>query len=109
MTFRRTCLTTFFNDVLQDLTIERQIRDEPLEAAIFFAQLAQFADLGGSEATKAFAPRVERRFGDAELACDFGNRRAGLGLAQRCRDLLVGVAGLAHGRTSYWSVFAAFF
>jgi hypothetical protein len=30
----------FFNDVLQDLTIERQIRDEPLEAAILFAQLA---------------------------------------------------------------------
>src|SRR5579883_211006 len=107
MVSRRTFLTTFFNDVLQDLTIERQICHEAFEACVFLAQLAQLSDLGRTEAAKAFTPGVERRFGNAELAGDVGDRRAGFDLAQCGGDLLVGVAGLAQRRPSYRGKFAA--
>jgi hypothetical protein len=39
----------------------------------------------------------ERRFGDAQLSRDLGDPRADFGLAYCRGDLLVGVAGLAHG------------
>jgi hypothetical protein len=42
-------------------------------------------------------PVVERVLRDAKLAGDFGHRRAGLGLPQGMRDLLVAVAGLFQG------------
>src|SRR5580704_10532253 len=76
MTVRRTFLTTFFNDVLEHLTIQCQVGDQPLEARVLFTQLPQFADLGRTEAAKALAPGVERRFGDAQLSRDLGDRRA---------------------------------
>jgi hypothetical protein len=77
---RRTRLTTFFHDVLQDLTIKRQIRNEALEPRVLLAQLEQFADLWRPKRSEASFPRVERRRGDAELADDLGDGRAGFGL-----------------------------
>jgi len=69
-----------FADVLQDLTIKRQIRNEALELRVLLAQLAQFADLRRPKRSEASFPRVERRLGDAELADDLGDGRAGFGL-----------------------------
>src|SRR5579875_2997700 len=77
---RRTRLTTFFHDVLQDLTIKSQIRNEALEPRVLLAQLAQFVDLRRSKRSEASFPRVERRRRDAELADDLGDGRAGFGL-----------------------------
>ena len=74
-------LTTFFEDVLQDGAIERQIGDDLLELGVLFAQLAQLANLRRTELAEAFLPHVQGRFGDTEFAGELRDRRAELGLS----------------------------
>jgi hypothetical protein len=87
----------FFEHILEDGAIKRQIGDDCLEFGVLIAQLAKLADFGGTKASKAFLPDIERRLRDTELARDICDRRTDLGLAQCSCDLFVGVAGFAHG------------
>src|SRR5204862_3272938 len=53
-------------------------------------------ELGDAQRAEALLPPVERLLADAELAADLADRRAGLGLAQREGDLLVGELARLH-------------
>ena len=76
--------------------VEGQIGHELLECEVFFFQLAQTPQLGDAHTGELFLPAVEGLLADAELAADVGDRRTGLGLAERVGDLLLSKGGLLH-------------
>src|SRR5205823_2611720 len=83
--------TFFSNHLLENLFVQRQVGDEALQPRILLAHLPQLAHLGDAQAAVLLLPEVERRLGDAGLATDIRDRRAGLGEAQGVGDLLFGV------------------
>ena len=74
---------------MENRLVQAQIGHQAFELAIFLSQLAQLAELTDSEGAEAFLPPVEALLADAELATDLADRGAGLGLAQRQRDLFI--------------------
>ena len=60
------------------------------------------APMAGTEVARGLSVDGKGLLGDADLATEIADRRAGLGLLQHGRDLLDGEALLLHG-TASWS------
>ena len=90
-------LPLFFNHVLQNCAIKRQIGNDCFELGVLVAQLAKLTNLRRAERSESFLPDVEGGFRNAELSGDVGHKRFDLGLSESGGDLFVGVAGFAHG------------
>jgi hypothetical protein len=86
------------HDLLQDVAVEREVGDQPLEFAILLAPLPQLAQFAQAKAGVFLLPDVEGRLADAVLAANLAHPGAALGLAQRAQDLLLAVALLRHSR-----------
>lgn len=74
--------------VLQDLLVERQVRDQALELAVFLLELLEPLQLAGREPPVFLPPGVEGRLPDPELPAQLLERNPGLDLGQRMGDLL---------------------
>ncbi len=82
-------LTIFFSqEILQDGLVETQVRDELFELPVFFPELPQLQVFWGPKLPELLPPPKERLLRDLELATDYHDGRATLGLPQRLGDLL---------------------
>lgn len=79
----------FFNDFLQDMSIQRQIIHQPLEPRVLITQLAQLAHLEKAQVAIPLLPDVERLFADPHLPTDIADQLAGIRLLQYKQDLLL--------------------
>jgi hypothetical protein len=96
MSRRRPTAKSFFNDFLQDMTIQRQIRHQPVQSRVLIAQLTQFTNLEQSEVTVPLLPHVKRRLANAHLPTDIADWLPRLRLLQGEQDLLLGKLRLFH-------------
>jgi len=86
------------HDLLQDVPIQGEVRDQALEPPVLLAQLAQLTELVQSQSRILLLPDVERRFADPVLAADLGDSRAALRLTQCPQNLLFRMSLLRHLR-----------
>jgi hypothetical protein len=61
------------------MAIEREIRHQPLQLRVLFAQLSEFAQFAQPQPGVFPFPRIERLFGDAHLPADLHHGRAAAG------------------------------
>jgi hypothetical protein len=86
----------FSYDLLKNVPIERQVRDDLFQFAVFVTQQSQLSELLQAEPSELLLPPVERLLADAEPATDFGNFLAAFDLVQRVDDFFVGAAFARH-------------
>jgi len=86
----------FFDDILQDPVIQRQVGIHLLEAAILCLQLLEPAQIRSLQAAVLRPLLVERGVADAQLAVNVLHRHTLLGPLQGTDDLLFAVLALAH-------------
>jgi hypothetical protein len=79
----------FLDCLLQDVTVEREVGDEPFEAIVFVVQLPQPPELAYTEVAVCLLPHVERRLAHAELTAHVRDGRPTLGLPEGLRHLLL--------------------
>jgi len=72
----------FSDDLLEDVPIEREVRHQLLQFAVFVAQRPQLAHLLQPHAGELLLPPIEALLADAEPAADLGHFLAGLDLAR---------------------------
>ena len=84
---RCSAVTTFFQELFDDLQIERLVRHEPLQLAILLLQRLEALRLTDLEPAVGAPPAGERRLGDAVPAAELADRRPRLGLRQDRYDL----------------------
>ena len=58
-------LQLFSDDLLQDVAIEREIRHELFQLAVFVAERSQLADLLEADACELLLPTIEALLADA--------------------------------------------
>jgi hypothetical protein len=78
------------------MTIQRQIRYQPLQSRVLIAQLTQFTNLEQSEVPVPLLLNVKRRLANAHLPADIADRLPRLRLLQGEQDLLFGKLRLLH-------------
>ena len=76
---------------LQDLLVQRELRDQLLELPVLVAQQRELAQLERADAVVLLPPAIERRLRDPELPADLEDGDAALGLPQGGDDLLLRV------------------
>jgi hypothetical protein len=76
--------------------VQREIRHEALQPIVFVLELSEPAQLADAQVGVLLLPGVERGFADAQLPADVADRRAGLDLPKRLRDLLSGELRALH-------------
>jgi hypothetical protein len=91
------------DDLLENVAVEREIRDDLLQLPILVAQRSQLAELLDAQSRKLFLPAIERLLADPEPATDFGDLLAAVDLMQSVDDLFVtgplrGIAASPSGR-----------
>src|SRR5208337_2818959 len=84
------------DDLLQHVSVQRQIRHQPLELGVLLAQLPELAQLAQSQACVLLLPHVVRGFADAVLAAQLAYPRAAFCLVQRPQNRLFRVTSLRH-------------
>src|SRR6056297_879539 len=85
----------FFDDILQDLVIQRQISVHLLQAPILGLELLESAQVRRFQPAVLRPPLVERRVTDAQLSANVLHRDTLLGPLQGADDLLFTVLALA--------------
>jgi hypothetical protein len=80
-------LLIFAERPLQDMLIQREIRDELLQPGILLFDLTHPAQLADAQVRELLLPYVERRLTLPSLPTDIGHGGATLGLPQRTRNL----------------------
>lgn len=70
------------------MLVEREVRHQPFQSAVFFLQLPEPAECTHAEVGILLLPGIEGLLGDAELPTDIPERGARLGLAESLGDLL---------------------
>ncbi len=70
------------------MLVEREVRDEPFEPAIFFFHLPEPPQLAHAEVRVLLLPGVEGRVTHPELPAEVADRGAAFGLADGIDDLL---------------------
>ena len=78
----------FSDDFLEDVAVERQVRHDLFELAVFVAQRPELAQLRETQAGELLLPAVEGLLADAEPATDLGDFLAALDLVQGVASLL---------------------
>jgi hypothetical protein len=63
----------FSDHLLQDVAIERQVRDHLFQFGVFVAQRAELAQLGQAKPGELLLPAVKRLLADAEPTADLGD------------------------------------
>ena len=86
------------HDLLQDVTVQREIRDQVLEFRVLLAQLPELAQFAQPQSRILLLPNVERGFADPVFAADVAHSAAALRLAQGPQDLLFRMSLLRHLR-----------
>ena len=81
---------------MQDLPIQRQVRHQPLQAVVLFAQLAQLAQFLHAKPRVLLLPGLERRLAHAELPANIRRLLAALILLGRPNNLLLAVPLFRH-------------
>src|SRR5215471_5741493 len=89
---------------LERLDVERKIGDDLLQPPIFIFELSQSLRLAVIHSRKLGFPAIERRRSYADSPDDIFHLRAGVGLAKRSDDLLLGESTFRHA-FSLWSSF----
>jgi hypothetical protein len=89
-------LPVFCGDVLQRSIVQRQIRHDLLQLAVFRFQLAQPSQLTHLQAALLGFPAVVGASADAELTTDVGDRLSGLNTLQDADDLLFAETAFPH-------------
>lgn len=84
----------------ENVFVERQIRDHPLQSRILVLERPQLPQLADTQVGVLLLPDIERSFADAELPSDIRRGRAAFDLAEGVRDLLFGELRLLHGPRS---------
>jgi len=69
--------------------VEREVRDEALQASVFVLELPQAAELAHAQVRVLLLPSVERGLAES-LPADVADRRAARGLAQGVGNPLLG-------------------
>ena len=87
----------FSDDLLENVAVEREIRNDLLQLPILVAQRSQLAELLDAQSRKLFLPAIKRLLADPEPASDFGDLLATVDLMQSVDDLFV-TASLAWHR-----------
>jgi hypothetical protein len=86
-------LQLFLHDLLQDMPLQREIRDQVLKLRVLLTQLPELAQLAQAQSRLLLLPNVERGFADPVFAADVGHPGAALRLAQRpdpdCKKRLI--------------------
>lgn len=82
--------------ILQDLTVEPEIRGLLLELAVRLLELLESADFFHAHPRELLLPPLERLLADSHLPADLSHRRSALGLPLRERDLLRCIPQLFH-------------
>lgn len=77
-------LQLFLHGLLQDVAVEREVGDQPLEFAVFFTQLTELAQLTQAEPRVLLLPDVKGGVADPVLAADLAH--PGAALATRARS-----------------------
>ena len=90
----------FSERLAQHVLIEREIRDDLLQATILLFERPQLPQLTHPQVGEALLPDVECRVADAELPAYVRHRRPALGLAQGVGELRFTELRLLHGPTS---------
>ena len=89
-------LDPFFNHLLRDVPIRRQISHQALEPGFLVPQLLQLAYFQDPHARVALLPDVVGRLADPHLTADIRHLLTGITLLQGKQDLLLGELGLLH-------------
>ena len=79
----------FSDDLLEDVPIESEIRDDLLQLSILVAQRSQLPQLLDSETRKLLLPPIERLPAHPQPPTDFGDFLAAFDLVQGVDDLFV--------------------
>src|SRR6202035_702821 len=69
-------LQLFLHDLLQDVAVQREIRDQVLKLRVLLAQLPELAQLAQPQPRVLLLPNVERGFADPVFAADVGHSGA---------------------------------
>ena len=93
---RLAALRAFFDDLLKDLLVQRQIGHDAPKARVLIFKLPELAQLAHAQFAVLLLPRVVRGLRDANLAAHLHHRRAAVGHPQRIGDLLPAESGLSH-------------
>src|ERR1700726_3263542 len=88
----------FLHDLLQDVTVQREVRDQVLKLRVFLAQLPELAQLAQAQPPILLLPNVERGFADPVFAADVGHSGAAFRLPHCPQDLLFRMSLLRHLR-----------
>ena len=93
---QRRAAQLFSDDFLENVPVERQVRDHLFQLAVFVAQRSELAQLRQAKPGELLFPAVERLLADAEPATDLGDFLAALDLVQGVDDLFVAAAFAGH-------------
>jgi hypothetical protein len=72
------------------MTIQRQIRHQPLQPRVLISQLTQLMNLKQPAVPVSLLPHVKRRLANVHLATDIANQLPRIRLLQGEQDLLLG-------------------
>src|SRR3569833_37970 len=86
----------FCDDLLQDVPIEAEIGDQPLQLVVLFAQLTQLPQLVQTEPRILLLPEIKALLTDAVLAAYLDYSGTCFGFPQYAQNLLFRVSSLAH-------------
>src|SRR5579862_2882027 len=86
----------FCDDLLQDVPIEAQVRDQPLQLVVLFSQLTELPQLVQTQARVLLLPEVEALLTDAMLAADLHYGRTCFSFPKHPQNLFLRVSSLTH-------------
>ena len=70
------------------MLVEREVRHQPFQPAVFFFHLSEAPQLAHAEVRVLFLPGLEGGVTHPELSAEVADRGAALSLADRIHDLL---------------------
>jgi hypothetical protein len=76
----------FSHDLLQDVSVERQVGDNLLQLPILVSQRPELPQLLDAETRELLLPAVERLLADPEAATDLGNFHVDFDFVEGVRD-----------------------